>query len=471
MKKLSNLGCVTRLLQISSTELSRYLHVDVSLVSKWKRGTRQLTNKSGYYDEVVTYLLDANFKLGNRILQNFFDQVYPDEEKNNLEDVNHCLVRFLNDTYVAIPNSYRDEQDALYTAEISIYGEQKGRRKAIDQLLAVASKQEHPCKMITIDCEQFQWLVEDEAYAASWTTRMYELLESGFTLEMIFHFSLYQENFVQLFISCGKVLFHKNVLIYYHKYFDEDIYWFSFFCLEHTMSVMGLSMSKGQSYSTVFTDTYSIMQHQGIVEFVKKSCNPMFRECSASYLLNKPTLLMAPIVYCNFYIPEIFFIKELLLEVLEANHVDQVVIQHCITLHDSLLSSWNTQVAEHVTSRMIFFYSNRIINEFQQSSTVPCDFLSYLIEKPIFMNGEQFQRLSTSTKQMIAEHPHMMGCFLDEEEERLVPSEYCFCSQDTWLFTLHTDYAKLSTQSTLLDTSTVVFEQAWRKIPSIRKIS
>ncbi|MEG0721373.1 MAG: hypothetical protein RR446_06460 [Lachnospiraceae bacterium] len=470
MKKLSNLGYITKLLQISSTELSRHLHVDTSLVSKWKSGARQLTNKSGYYEEVVAYLLEKNFKLGNRILQNFFDHVYPDETKNCIEDMQHCMVRFLNDTYVEIPKAYRNDQEALYTAEISIYSEHDGRRKSIDRLLAVAAKQEQPCKMITIDCEQFQWLVENESYATTWTNQMYALLESGHTLEMILHFSLYQENFVRLFLNCGKVLFHKNVLIYYHKYFDEDIYWFSFFCLEHTMSVMGLSMSKGQSYSTVFTDTYSIMQHQGIVEFVKKSCNPMFRECSAQYLLAQPKLSMAPIVYCNFFIPELLFIKDLLIEVMEDNQLDAQLIQTCLTFRDYLLDSWNACLTESVKTGLIFFYSNRILARVQKQNEISCDLVAYLVGKPVTMNAEQFSRLMIHTKEMIVSHPNMMGCFLNEDEEHLVPSEYCFCPQDEWLFTLHTDYAKISTQSTLLDTATVVFEQAWRKIPSTRKI-
>ncbi|MEG0903834.1 MAG: hypothetical protein RSD97_05285 [Lachnospiraceae bacterium] len=470
MKKLSNLGYLTRLLQISSTELSRYLHVDVSLVSKWKSGSRQLTAKSAYYDEVVAYLLDINFNLGDRILQNFFDSVYPDAVKATIDDVKLCMVRFLNDTYVEIPKSYRNESDALYTAEISIYGDNNGRRKAIDKLLNVASEQDRPGKLITIDCEQFEWLVETDAYAISWSNRLFELLESGFTFEIILHFSLYQENFVRLFLNCSKVLFHKNTTLYYHKYFDEDIYWFSFFCLEHTMSVMGLSMIKGQSHSTVFTDSYSVMQHQGIVEFVKGSCNPMFLECSANALLDKPSFHMTSLVYCNFHSPEILLNKELLLEVLKAAQISEKKKKQCLKFQECILNSSNTSIPTTGKSGIIFFYSHRVIEENRKKAEVECELLSFLMGQTIMMNHEQYESLIVSTKDLIIGHPNMLACFLNEEEDALVPSEYCFCANDKWLFTLNTGHAKLSAQSTLLDTAAVVFEQAWRRVPPTRKV-
>lgn len=196
----------------------------------------------------------------------------------------------------------------------------------------------------------------------------------------------------------------------------------------------------------------------------------MFRECSAQYLLTQPKLSMAPIVYCNFFIPELLFIKDLLIEVMEDNQLDAQLIQTCLTFRDYLLDSWNACLTESIKTGLVFFYSNRILARVQKQNEISCDLVAYLVGKPVTMNAEQFSRLMIYTKEMIVSHPYMMGCFLNEEEEHLVPSEYCFCPQDEWLFTLHTDYAKISTQSTLLDTATVVFEQAWRKIPSTRKI-
>lgn len=460
-----------KLLHISSTEISKYLHVDASLISKWKSGTRQVTPKSSYYSEVVEYLLKENRNQGDQILQDFLDSVYPDNRKENSEDVRYCIMRFLGDTHIEIPKLYRDDKGALYTAEISIYNENNGRRNAISQLLKVAEQQEKAGKMITIDCEQFQWLVEEEAYAVNWSNRMYQLLERGYKLEVIIHFSLYQENFIKFFLYCNKVLFHKNTTVYYHKYFDEDIYWFSFFCLEHAMSVMGLSMTKGQSDSTVFTDAFSIMQHQEIVEYVKRSCNPMFLECTSVNLNNEITTKLSSVLYCSCKVPECLLVEEeLLVEVLNANQIDYDEKSYCLKLRRQWFEKWYQHYNEKGKKNTIFFYSMEAIERYKNKEQILCHLLSFLLGKEVFMSQNQFQKVIENTKKMLIDSPNMLGCFLKEEEESWLPLEYCLYAQDMWIFSLNNGYAKIGKQSTLLDTATVIFEKAWRKVPTNRKI-
>ena len=59
-RKLSTLGYLMDRLGLSTAALARRLHVDASLVSKWRSGSRRLSAKSVYFDEVCRMLLEQN---------------------------------------------------------------------------------------------------------------------------------------------------------------------------------------------------------------------------------------------------------------------------------------------------------------------------------------------------------------------------------------------------------------------------
>ena len=59
-RKLSTLGYLMDRLGLSTASLARRLHVDASLVSKWRSGSRRLSAKSVYFKEVCSMLLEQN---------------------------------------------------------------------------------------------------------------------------------------------------------------------------------------------------------------------------------------------------------------------------------------------------------------------------------------------------------------------------------------------------------------------------
>ena len=54
-RKLSTLGYLMDRLGLSTASLARRLHVDASLVSKWRSGSRRLSAKSVYFKEVCRH--------------------------------------------------------------------------------------------------------------------------------------------------------------------------------------------------------------------------------------------------------------------------------------------------------------------------------------------------------------------------------------------------------------------------------
>ena len=299
-RKLSTLGYLMDRLGLSTAALARRLHVDASLVSKWRSGSRRLSAKSVYFDEVCRMLLEQNPMALTDALRSLVPLEEPkreegesrkrgdgslskEEEISGTEGISGgssgteaLLYRVLNDRHFTVPKAFTIRAEALCTAEIAIYTSGEGRRQAISDLLEIAEAMETPGELFYVDSEQTGWLLEDTAYAREWVVRMVRLLDRGFVFKAALHFSVSVDKFVAFFQLCSPLIFHRNAQWYYHQYYDENIYWFSFFILEHAMSIAGMSMSPEQTSATVYTDAYSILQHRNVVEMVLSSCRPMF---------------------------------------------------------------------------------------------------------------------------------------------------------------------------------------------------
>lgn len=64
-RTLSMIGFFIDSLHIKTVSMAAALHVDASLISKWKNGKRILTDKSMYFDDVIAYFLEQNRNLAD----------------------------------------------------------------------------------------------------------------------------------------------------------------------------------------------------------------------------------------------------------------------------------------------------------------------------------------------------------------------------------------------------------------------
>ena len=229
-RKLSTLGYLMDRLGLSTAALARRLHVDASLVSKWRSGSRRLSAKSVYFDEVCRMLLEQNPMALTDALRSLVPLEEPkreegesrkrgdgslskEEEISGTEGISGgssgteaLLYRVLNDRHFTVPKAFTIRAEALCTAEIAIYTSGEGRRQAISDLLEIAEAMETPGELFYVDSEQTGWLLEDTAYAREWVVRMVRLLDRGFVFKVALHFSVSVDKFVAFFQLCSPLI-------------------------------------------------------------------------------------------------------------------------------------------------------------------------------------------------------------------------------------------------------------------------
>ena len=113
-KKLSTLGYLMDRLGLSTAGLARRLHVDASLVSKWRSGNRRLNVKSVYFEDICEMLLEQD----RTALCDALRSLIPLEEEAAPMDEAVLLRRVLTDRHFAVPRAFTLRTEAVCTAEI-----------------------------------------------------------------------------------------------------------------------------------------------------------------------------------------------------------------------------------------------------------------------------------------------------------------------------------------------------------------
>ncbi len=472
-QKLSPLGFLLESLDIPTSTLARFLHVDASLVSKWKSGDRKLGKNSVYFSDTIAFLMSPEIR--DSVLE-ILQESYPEEPFEIDADVSKLLTSFMLTCHFQ-QRQVNKKSRPLCTTDVSVYDECEGRRQAISDLLDMAESLQTPREILFIDCEQYRWLLEDEEYASVWVKRMFQLLERGFHARFVVHFSSGQESFIKFFRLCGTLFFHKNVQWYKHQYYDDEIHWFSFFILENTMSVMGISMSEDHSYTAVFPDPFSIMHHKAVVESVIRSSEPFFENYSPDMVEDLMKRIasvsrLGTILYAYLPVPALISSGDRIIgSVLGENGIDSGTTTRCIEL---------CREFSRIQMRAIEPYMGKpgkIVNIFQLDRMERCVYkvpftsrsLSLLAGREITARqdkvAESFDCLADSLKN----NEHCTAALASELDFTQITEMNCWCEKDRWLLQMDKDGYRFCDEANLAAAATTIFERSYKRIPSCRK--
>ena len=448
--KLSPLGVILENLEIATSTLARHLHVDASLVSKWKSGDRKLAKNSVYFAEIVAFLLSHD---NNRILLSILSENFPNETAKSREDISAMLTSFL------LTCHFHNKQNAKLskpscTAEVTVYDKGIGRRQAVSDLLDIAEDMQTPREILFIDSEQFRHA------------------------RVVVNFSSEEDSFSRIFRICGPLFFHKNIKWYRHKFYDDDAHCCSFFILENTISIMGMSMTKDHSYTAVFPDAFSVMHHKNVVESLISAAEPFFEEFPPEKIgeLIKRVLSISrlgTILYAYLPVPALISAnEEIISNVLTANGVDAKTIRKCLDLCKDF-SQLQSKAIEPYMGKY-----GRVVNIFQLDRMERCTYkvpfsscsLSLISGESIIAEQELVAQSFDFLAKSLEENPYYSVALTSEQDFAQLTEMNCWCEKDRWLLQMDRDGCRFCDEPSLAAAATTIFEQAYKRIPSCRKV-
>ncbi|MFN6432234.1 hypothetical protein EUCA11A_40770 [Eubacterium callanderi] len=215
-KNRTQFGKVMALLDITLNEISEYLHIDKTTVSKWRTGSRKLTPRSPYFDPILSLIIERNNALPQRPLVGFLYDLYPDELFDNPKQIYDFLKLYLSTPLDVKQASEAAPQERNLSHQVLTGVE--GRQKALDLVLCQAEKMVVPGTIKILELEQISWLCRDPVYLKSVVTRLKQLAEKNFRIDFAFSSAQLRPNYIGFISAVGGLRFHKNI----HKYIIDN---------------------------------------------------------------------------------------------------------------------------------------------------------------------------------------------------------------------------------------------------------
>lgn len=169
----SAFGYIMNYTNTPTVQMAQALHIDASLVSKWKTSSRNLSAKSIYFADVVDFFISLNTEDENYALKDAILSFYPLEDLSNETSLRATLVKILTHKNLNHPNADAPICSNKGTETTTwVYDDDEGQRAAISSLLDMAEAMNIPGELTFAEADSFIWMIHDEAYASEFCQRM-----------------------------------------------------------------------------------------------------------------------------------------------------------------------------------------------------------------------------------------------------------------------------------------------------------
>ena len=187
----NKLRLLMKVFDISNNDLAELLQVHVSLVSKWRTGTRSFSNNQKYVRKFASYVmtLDKSHRT-NSVRELLKDHNYNIPDDISEKELTLLLCGWLcREEKPEVHDTLRDsmlKNKALTKVENIYYWEGNlGRREAVIQFVEYAIECAPDAEILIYSTENASWFREDDAFLAKWLDMHMKFFARGGSLKII----------------------------------------------------------------------------------------------------------------------------------------------------------------------------------------------------------------------------------------------------------------------------------------------
>ncbi len=227
---------------ISGKELSEFLQVDSSLVSKWRSGKRKIKINSPVMEQIVKYVMDLDGENQYARIRLILSQDYVNVFKSAENDIRLYLKDWLTSEKDNAENAaeYINEIKNLRNAsKLTTYmlSGTHGRRKAVLFFLKYAQQISPGAEIYCYTTEDGSWFTDSEEFIEEWTMRNMTLMGENNKSRIIFPLSTsYESVTTSIFLWMPVLLTGQTEAYYIPKYTDNQLV-FTYFLIKGHLAV------------------------------------------------------------------------------------------------------------------------------------------------------------------------------------------------------------------------------------------
>ncbi len=442
-KCLSNLAVLMDLLNISTVDLSKAINMERTSISKWRHGTNRIMVDMPYFEEIVNYFVQKNESLGNELLEDFFEGIYPVKKRLHKDYLKRCIRNYI----LNIPDSKMPfPKNDIYFNVTKLNGAD-GRMSMFTSFLETAEKSPTPCTIKVFETDQLEWVSCNMQYCVTLYQKLKNVLNLGHKVEFVFQFV---ENYSikqilhQMFTELS---FHDNLSIFIYSTKPNRPSISSIYVLSEQKAIVGYWFDDDleEMTSCLFNNKQYAEIQEKIFEKYKATSTPipasiklpelgkMFRCINASNKRNEAYY------YSGKALSLATMSKELFDEVVDSNNFTNEQKKICNEYYNVFRSNIENS-GDHEMSG--FYYVLDEIIALLDYPTITNYVLSAITGKLVEMSREQYLRHFKDTAEILLKDNRYRVLLHYTVASTPVPishPKYIWCKNESWVILINTD--------------------------------
>jgi len=476
---LSRLSILMKTFGILGKDLSEILHVDSSLVSKWRVGRRKLKSKSIYVEKIVDLVMELD-------RSNNFNNVYKLLANNykNIQSSSENEIKLFLKSWLTSESS-EDQKDSQFNklksmnrVDMGIFYKfhgSEGRRQAIMFMVDYAINHAPGIERFSYTRESADWFYEDKEFLDKWKEKNCLFLKNGNFIKVIHPVDRTYKNTAISILSWIRLHMTGMTRALYIPNYVEGSPMFSFFLIPDHLAIFSMySNEYSKDLITYLTNDATFLESikDVIQDFFDKSI-PMFKryrfESNKDFSNDLIDILKAKKVK-YFYCSTFLFLplsESLIKEILEYNNnTSQKQISRYIELY-GIISRLN------LSSLSRYLINLERLQEKLNSDNIVLDSFSFIMGETISVSKELFVKVVTEVNKYIQKIDNIEVGITDspllydlDNINVLTQENTCsnfFCAdQEIPLFLM-------TKELTVVSSLFFELEKVWRSIPSLNR--
>ncbi len=478
-QNLSRLGMIMDALNISGKELAAALHVDHSLVSKWRNNKRSLLPHSSHSQNLAEVLLAFQERSEHKILYPILRAYSPTADLEDPQKAQDVLRAWLTDR---TPSSQRPlwagqypEHQGWYDAQFRIWPDNAGRRRAVLDFLDQALAEPPGQTLQLISQEDMQWIVEDPEFVHSWQEKLRMVLQYGHRIEVIHWVDRDPASIQPVLESWLPLHLTGRIQSWFYPSYVDLSYRLTLFLLKGRLALVGMQPAGGSSQrlTALYGDPISQTQYEAMFAQFVSECQPLVKTrptTETCQLLDELLGQNSGAGETTFWVsslpPASAYSSFLLAELMESNAVPAELRDRCHHYHRLVREHWQGRGQRWLVSLEALragLAANRLLNPE----------LSVLTGQAIVLNGDQIRRHLAELQQHLLQSENCAMAFV-ETSAMTKAAPINLWIEENHAVVAWSEHPQLSYSATAIEPTVVRafyqhYEERWNSVPRIQR--
>lgn len=407
---VTNFSLLLKTFHISGMEMAEVLHVDSSLISKWRTNKRKFRANSPIFDQMIEYVMSLDKASEYAEVRKLLEEEYPDAETAGRDRLKVYLKKWLIKAVKAEPTEISVQDFITSEAKkdkISIYkfNGAQGKRECILSILRMGAGLEASQELWCALDKSQDWFLENEQYIEEWTEANRRFLDRGNEIYVIHPMSRKPDQLEKSLLVWLPLYLTGKVYPYFHEErYGEYIEKACVVLKDHAvMFQYSAKMDQKENMIYLSDDKETV---QGMLEVMQKQmkmASPCFRlyfredsETYMDFLSNMVNLPESQYLYMRFPFVNLIPVAEME-EILINNNVKQErskqILQACLDLKKDLRRDGEDHFRYLIPKKALL----KLLTE----EKIYLDTVSLFCGKPIYISNNRFRQLLNNMTEVL----------------------------------------------------------------------